>query len=148
MQAPPAFSMSVSRFGVWRGISLAALTVAVSAAAAWGWSHAGDRPLASLVFLVALPALWHAMRVHQPFHLRWDTQTWHLGVWAGHLSVAIDAGNCMLLRFKPEGRRKSQWLPVQRRGHEAAWHALRCTVYCARRPAEPLAPTLESEGRG
>jgi len=45
--------------------------------------------------------------------------------------VAIDAGSWMLLCFIPEGQRRPRWLPVQRIGHEAAWHALRCTVYCA-----------------
>ena len=147
MQAPPAFSMSVSRFGVWRGVGLAMSMVAVSAALAWGWSHASDQPLGSLLLLVALPALWYAVRKHQPFHLRWDAQTWHLGASTGRLSVAIDTGNWMLLRFKPEGEWKSRWLPVQQRGHEAAWHALCCTVYCARQPAEQLASTLEFEGR-
>jgi len=147
MQAPPAFSVSVVRFGVWRGICLAASLAAVSAALAWACSLWDTRPLATVVPMMVLPMVWRAMRAHQPFHLRWDTQAWHLGPIAGRLSVAVDAGGWMLLCFTPEGGRRSRWLPVQRRGLEVAWHALRCTVYCARLPAAPLSPTFESGAR-
>jgi hypothetical protein len=78
--------------------------------------------------------------------LRWDTRQWHLGPasttgdepHSGRLAVAIDLGAWMLLRFQPDGaagKRRSIWLPVQRRGLETQWHALRCAVYSAR-PAE------------
>jgi hypothetical protein len=102
------------------------------------------------LFAVSAIAVWlHAWRL-QPVSLRWDTQRWHVGVAssAGHepasgrLTVAVDAGAWMLLRFVPDRRtvwRSGLWLPVQRRGHEPAWHALRSTVYCARPVTLPAA---------
>jgi hypothetical protein len=38
----------------------------------------------------------------------------------------------MLLRFTPDAPARMTWLPVQRRGLEAQWHALRCAVYSPR----------------
>ena len=75
--------------------------------------------------------------------LRWDTAQWHLGPagtagdepHTGRLVVAIDLGGWMLLRFEHDLTRRWRritWLPVQRRGLESQWHALRCAVYCAR----------------
>ena len=44
--------------------------------------------------------------------------------------------------------RATRWLPVQRRGLEAHWHALRCAVYCARRPRRTApAPTQPADER-
>ena len=73
----------------------------------------------------------------------------------GDIEVALDLGGWMLLRFQahlppqpppqPQSRPWSQprrllaltdarstWLPVQRRGLESHWHALRCAVYSPR----------------
>jgi hypothetical protein len=53
----------------------------------------------------------------------------------GELQVAIDLGAWMLLHFVPDvGHRACSvsWLPVQRRGLESQWHALRCAVYSPR----------------
>ncbi len=90
--------------------------------------------------------LWRAgasLLRNAPLSLRWDSQRWHLGPlasagdepWPGSLAVALDLGPWLLLRFEHEAdlrRRRITWLPVQRRGLEAEWHALRCAVYCAR----------------
>ncbi|HEX3141329.1 MAG TPA: hypothetical protein VHQ87_14810 [Rhizobacter sp.] len=139
--------MIVRRFGVWRLAS--SLLVLAAAAAVGGWVYQvaessavlagatlGLLVLSSAVILIQAWSL-------QPTSLRWDTQRWHLGSAAsaghepssGHLTVAMDWGMWMLLRFVPDERAAWQpdsWLPVQRGGHEAAWHALRSTVYCAR----------------
>jgi hypothetical protein len=78
-----------------------------------------------------------------PVELHWDSRCWH---WrpaddpgarpaAGTLAVALDLGPWMLLRLdalEPSKAARRTWLPVQRRGLEAHWHALRCAVYCAR----------------
>jgi hypothetical protein len=75
--------------------------------------------------------------------LRWDTRCWHLrrpspgsgAATPGNLTIALDLGIWMLLRFNPDPAfrpRRTTWLPVQRHGVEADWHALRCAVYCAR----------------
>ena len=147
MRASPAFQITVRRFSVWR---LALLTLLVMPCAALGaWLASGDsasplapRLLAALVG-AGIVALAAPLLRRQAFSLRWDSQQWHLGPessvgqerWAGSLAVAIDLGGWMLLKFEPNAglaQRSTRWLPVQRRGLEAQWHALRCAVYCAR----------------
>jgi len=63
----------------------------------------------------------------------------------GTLEVAMDLGAFLLLRLVDE-RRRSAWLPVQRRGLEAQWHGLRCAVYAPPRLAAggPTARALPS----
>jgi hypothetical protein len=141
MRAAPAFQVSLQRFGVWRvGVGvLAALALAVML----GWLGSQQHPVGASVWaltvLGAAAALLPAwMALHQrPIDLRWDGQAWHLGDAAsdavpGELGVLLDLGAWMLLRFKPLPSGKIVWLPVQRRGLEAAWHALRCAVYASR----------------
>lgn len=94
-----------------------------------------------------MAAMYRAGLALKAFSLRWDTQQWHLGAastlgqepHAGRLMVALDLGAWMLLRLIPSAVSASSvrlpaggWLPVQKRGHETHWHALRCTVYSAR----------------
>ncbi|MEP7099817.1 MAG: hypothetical protein ABI781_04875 [Burkholderiales bacterium] len=149
MRAAPAFQVSLQRFGVWRGAVLLLATLGVAAVTAWlMWR---EPPLTSPGSLcVALAALGLAVfgaasaRV-QTADLRWDGRVWHLGLASGDpvggdLTVAIDLGPWMLLRFSPaapEARPRTTWLPAQRRGLELQWHALRCAVYSPRpAPAE------------
>ena len=143
MHSPPALRVSVVHFGVWRamcaGFGAAALITSLLWAAsidmaAWVWAW----PVAVAAGCAAL------MRPPAPFILRWDTQAWHLqpasGLSAtsvsGALQVTLDLGGWMLLRLAPAGGGGARWLPVQRLGHESAWHGLRSTVYCARSPGD------------
>jgi len=150
MHASPAFQMTVHRYGIWRVAAVLLVSSATAAMGAWlvhsrvtsvMWAALG------LLILASVAVLAHAWRL-QPVSLRWDSQRWHLGPssTAGHepetgrLVVAVDFGVWMLLRFIPDGAtvlHRGTWLPVQRRGHETAWHALRCTVYCARPASLP-----------
>ncbi len=154
MHASPSFQMTVRCFGVWRAASLLLVASAVLVVAAWAQRALEPRAIwvwASIAVLVlaSMAVLIQAWRL-QPTSLRWDTQRWHLGVpglagrepRSGHLEVSMDLGVWMLLRFRPADApvlHRGMWLPVQRLGHEAAWHALRCTVYCARPPSLPTA---------
>ena len=48
------------------------------------------------------------------------------------MTVAIDLGSFLLLSLVGADAgacRSGRWLPVQRRGLELQWHALRCAVY-------------------
>jgi len=54
--------------------------------------------------------------------------------------VAVDLGAFLLLRLV-EQRRTIVWLPVQRRGVESQWHALRCAAYSPL-PLAARAPTV------
>jgi len=137
--------MTVHRYGVWRAAVVFLVSSASAAVGAWlVHSHVMTVVWIALGLLISasVAVLVHTWRL-QPASLRWDSQRWHLGssATAGHepeagrLVVAMDFGAWMLLRFTPDSAtvlRRGTWLPVQRRGHEAAWHALRCTVYCAR----------------
>ncbi len=138
MRAAPAFQVSLHRFGVWRGAVGVLATLAIGAIAAWLITH--EQPIAMGVWglaalsLAAIAALLASTARTPPLDLRWDGRAWHLGSAIdapapGELSVAIDLGPWMLLRFAPAGRGRVRWLPVQRLGIESQWHALRCAVY-------------------
>lgn len=149
MHAPPPFQITVHRFGVWR-VACAALALAAWGATA-GWAlgamqvHPEWLALSLLALVTAsVGQLARSSRL-APTSLRWDGQLWHLGPGdakgqepqAGRLVVALDLGSWLLLRFVPEGAWRGRWVPVQRRGHELAWHGLRATVYCARPVPQP-----------
>ena len=147
MHASPPFQMTVRCFGVWRAVSLLLVLPSIASVGVWAPSALRLFTVWAVVALVLLTVssiavLLHAWRL-QPTSLRWDTQRWYLGAVpasgreprAGRLMISMDLGVWMLLRFVADDARVFQrgtWLPVQMRGHEAAWHALRCTVYCAR----------------
>ena len=150
MRASPAFQVTLRRFGVWSAAVAGLAASGALAAGGWWTARASSTDPVLIASLVVAGVLWVALalalaRVQQAT-LRWDGQHWHLGravasdaaALAGELGVAIDLGPWMLLRFRPlaPGRRRAPtWLPVQRRGLEAQWHALRCAVYSPRPPA-------------
>ena len=147
MRASPAFQISLHRFGVWRSAVLVLAAIGMSAIAAWLISREPPIDIAVLGLAVSsLVLVWLAASLASvpAVSLRWDGQLWHLGApgalpdaaVSGDLHVAIDLGPWMLLRFRPtsalERRARPTWLPVQRRGIEPQWHALRCSVYSPR----------------
>lgn len=120
---------------------------AMAACGGWfGWRN-DDLPtwsagLMGVSLLIALAGTVASLRRH-PVGLRCDSQSWYLcepsrraqEVGPAQLQVLIDAGPWLLLKFMPEGRPSwlsACWLPVQRRGMEDQWHALRCAVYSPR----------------
>ena len=150
MRAAPAFHVSLHRFGVWRA-AVIALAVVV-AAALTAWLMTGEAPVGmasgpgAAAVLTALVALTLSLLRTPPCDLRWDGSAWTLGRTGcepspGALLVAVDLGGWMLLRFIPAAPARAIWLPVQRLGLEAQWHALRCSVYSPR-PA-PAADATE-----
>ncbi len=139
MRASPALRVSLKRFGVWRG-AVALLTLLAGAVlVAWVWAmnpaqqhHRWSWLLATLLGALVLGiavSLWRT----RPFDLHWDGERWHLAegtdAQPGELAVALDLGPWLLLRFRTHPRGPTRWLPVQRRGLEAQWHALRCAVH-------------------
>jgi len=150
MRATPAFQLTIRHHGVWRAmVALLACCAAASLAAfvLQPGAPSTPPPIKSVLAVIAalgIAAASTALRRREPVSLRWDTQQWWLGPAStigeepssGRLIVALDFGAWMLLRFSHHtGRRRTSWLPVQRRGIETSWHALRCAVYCAR-PAD------------
>ena len=146
MRAAPAVVVDVKPSAHWRATLLVLAGAACASTAVWAWQRGG--PAAALVFAMvaalAVTVLRSAWRMPVQ-RLRWDGQGWWLAVAVpatetpGRLHVALDLGAWLLLRFQPApdaGARRARWLPLQRRGLEADWHALRCALYSPR-PAAP-----------
>ena len=160
MRTAPALQVSLTRFGTWRA-AVAVLTMLGTLTAA-GWL-VGREELAGVAKGVAMAVVaalvWGLGRslMRLPARrLSWDGQCWALldqvagdaEPAAGDISVAIDLGPWMLLRFRPITASpwwlsmRSTWLPVQRRGIEPQWHALRCAVYSPRAASAVEAPAV------
>jgi len=147
MRAAPAIQVSLRRFGAWRGAVCTLTALGLAALAAWTSQlelPAAAPWLLTVAFAVPLVlAIAVALTRIPATELRWDGRCWHLGAAsgepvAGELRVEIDLGPWMLLRFTPADpaeRPRRCWLPVQRAGLEAQWHALRCAVHAPRPPA-------------
>ncbi len=150
MRAAPPIGVKLRRFEAWKAavVLLGALGDIVLIA----WASIRPEPIRGIevaavaALLIASTGLLVALLRHAaPTELRWDGRAWHLGpasgaTTGGDIEVAIDLGAWLLLRFSagegPLGHRRGRvrWLPVQRRGLEPQWHALRCALY-APRPA-------------
>jgi hypothetical protein len=147
MRASPAFQVVLDRFGVWRWAVFGSALLGAGVMAAWLVLQAASLPAlilwpAAALATGVLASGLGAARV-LPVSLRWDGQCWHIGPpgsagnepIAGALCVLIDLGPWMLLRFEPVDStwcNRATWLPVQRRGLETQWHALRCAVHSPR----------------
>jgi hypothetical protein len=139
MRAPIALEARPSR--IWRGAVLALVGAMVAAVAAWCATVGDAVPLlvqgavVTAAAVAAVAALQLAMA--PPAALRWTGAVWELLPAAGGepvrgtASVAVDLGGWMLLRFSADGSGRASWLPVERRGDEAGWHALRSALYSA-----------------
>jgi hypothetical protein len=121
------------------------------------WAAARPGPFSAAVMVAILVysigLAWQTRRPRR-WRLEWDGSAWQLSGGAraadpapmsgpAQVSVALDFGDALLLRATtdtsgaavpphPFGRR-SVWLPLQRQGHAAQWHALRCALHSARR---------------
>ena len=142
MRESPVFEVRLHRFGAWRAAVAAVALAAVAALLAWAFATAAASPAGRDEFLVAsiagaltaatIVAALSLARVPSGVLSRRD------GAWSfapeggasrsGRLAVAIDWGSFLLLRLEPP-HGPTLWLPVQRRGLEHDWHALRCAVY-------------------
>ncbi len=143
--------MALSRFGVWHAAVWSLALAAAALVVGWAWasnSAQAHQPWAwSIAALLAAMALGlaYSLGTVAPFSLDWDGERWLLRrshaspsqAQSGDLTVAFDLGAWMLLRFAADapGHPATRWLPVQRAGLEAQWHALRCAVYARRAEA-------------
>ena len=161
MRAAPAIQVVLKQFSIWQAAIFCLALVAELSLAGW-WvgreaqvtahqtAYQAAYQLAALaVGATSLLLLAWSLARSRSVRLAWDGQGWTLecaalppgaAPTAGELSVAIDLGPWMLLRFRPTAA--ARWsaprcLPVQRRGIEAQWHGLRCAVYSPRvRPCQ------------
>jgi hypothetical protein len=150
MRASPPIEISLNRYGWWHAAVAALVGATAAAVSAWVLTAAGQRSgwqVAMVVACASIAILLAASTARtSPVALRWDGTTWRVTqgagatarVLEGALQVSLDLGPWMLLRFSAASRGHVPtvvWLPVQRRGLEASWHALRCAVH-ARAPGE------------
>ena len=137
MRAPTALEAHPSR--IWRSAVAAVLLVTAVSIAAW-CAGSGDVVSPWIRAGVALGAFalgsWVVrLLMAAPAGLRWTGAAWELlpphamEPVRGHATVTLDFGAWMLLRFVAEGSRRAVWLPAERRGRHAAWHALRTALY-------------------
>ncbi len=159
MQAASAVQVTIQRFGVWNAALGLICTTTATVAVAWLLTQHDELPGWSALLLIAsvLTGVLGAfdLRRCQPIVLRWDTQRWHLTdlsreeslVEISELRVVWDLGGWMLLRLRgaaPPRALRNGWIPVQRRGLESHWHALRCAVH-AQGAATAVPSTLDRQ---
>lgn len=153
MRAAPAVSLVVTTAPVWVWGLRGLLAATVLVLPLWA-SARGDFTSAAAAALFIAYAIWLAWRTRQPrrWCLAWDGQDWCLAPGAtnpvsasgqrGDMTVALDLGSALLLRFSPAEsrpsagpagwRRRPIWLPLHRDGLPMQWHALRCALYSPR----------------
>jgi hypothetical protein len=147
MRGAPPVEVRVRRQGSWRAFVVVLVALTAGSIGVWlAASEAGITlkvALALATIAVGLAALSTAAPLD--ITLRWTGATWVLrrqpasDEHVGSVTVALDLGNWMLLRFIGEPpRARAIWLPVQRRGLDGDWHALRCAVHAP--PALPQTP--------
>jgi hypothetical protein len=142
MRAAPPVQVTLTRFRIW-SVALWTLALAdLACLAAWASLRPNPLPVSwvAATAAIGLAALAVALSARaRPVRLRWDGQAWHLAAHdepadamrPGRLGISLDLGFWMLLRFAPAqgGFASAVWLPVQRRGLESQWHALRCGIF-------------------
>jgi hypothetical protein len=149
------FEVRLRRFAVWQTAVGVVAALAVAAVAAWAVAMFDAQSPAARAFVVGFATVLAAATIAAALSLarvQGGVLALREGAWtftpnvgplrSGALEVAIDFGAFLLLRLGTR-RRTSVWLPVQRRGLEAEWHALRCAVYSPP-PAAAGAPTASS----
>jgi hypothetical protein len=159
MRASVNFEVRLHRFELWRSVVAAVAVAALASLLGWAWltlaSRAGDAVALAFAATTVLTMATTAAAVSL-VRVRAGVLACRDGQWSfapdagpgrsGLLTVAIDWGSFLLLRIDSGGGAQL-WLPVQRRGIEREWHALRCAVYSPPRVAatSATAPVLPPE---
>lgn len=148
MRASPLIDIELSRSSAWLAFLVTVALVVMTVLAAWlalGLRQLVLSPIAAIgLAALTLGLLGSALRLSRPVggRLRWTGRRWELDDEdrdggrrrTGDVAVAIDLGHWLLLRFSPapDDEGTARWLPLERRGHEAEWHALRCALHSSR----------------
>jgi hypothetical protein len=152
------FELRVRRFGIWRAAVVMVAGAAIAAVTAWAVALFDSQPQSGRGLVMAIAAGLSLATIGLALSLaraEAGLLTCSEGMWAfvtdrgarrtGTIEVALDLGAFLLLRLV-ERRRTILWLPIQRRGVEAHWHALRCAVYSPPLVAgEPIGSALPAE---
>ncbi len=143
MRGAPPVEIRVRRQGPWRAFVVALVVLTSVSIGLWLASAEVGAAVKGVLAAATLALGAAALSTTAPFdlRLRWTGSSWALSPGgtpapqpvAGVLTVAIDLGRWMLLRFVDESpRTRTTWIPVQRAGIEGDWHALRCAVHAPR----------------
>jgi hypothetical protein len=147
MRDSSVFAVRLHRFEVWRSAVAVVALAAIATSLAWAFATAASNAEHSIVVVASIAAALTAATIAAAVSLArvpagvlscrddaWSFVADGGASRTGRLRVAIDCGPFLLLRLEPSSHR-SVWLPVQRRGLEHDWHALRCAVYSPPRNA-------------
>jgi len=143
MRGAPPVEIRVHRQGPWRAFVVALVILTAGSIALWLASAEAGTAFKAALVAATLGACAAALSTTAPFDLslRWTGSSWVLSrgdaptsePLAGTLTVPIDLGSWMLLRFVGEPAHvRTTWLPVRRGEVEGDWHALRCAVHAPR----------------
>ncbi|HEY2560332.1 MAG TPA: hypothetical protein VGI48_11535 [Caldimonas sp.] len=156
MRESLVFEVHLRRFWVWRSAVGAVAFAAVATVLAWGFATSAAHDDDSIAVVLAVATVLTLATVAVAVSLarvpagvlacrdgEWTFASEAGPSRSGPMVVAIDWGSFLLLRIDA-GLHARVWLPVQRRGLERDWHALRCAVYSApRRAGTPAQATAE-----
>ena len=91
------------------------------------------------VLMVVAIFLWRFWLGQEPRQLRWDGADWFLlepdggeviqAMLPGHVSVRLDLQRCLLVLWRGQSGRPTQWLWVDAKSDPLRWHLLRCALY-------------------
>jgi hypothetical protein len=133
----PAVRLVLHEDRSWRQARRAGGAVVVTGTLAWALMHAAaapwSGPAVALLSLVLAASVARLSGTAGQRELHWDGATWQLDERPCELHVALDLGAWLLLSVTPGGGRR-RWLALSRTDHPAAWHGLRCALYCPRPP--------------
>jgi hypothetical protein len=121
----------------WRALRTSLAGLCAGAVTAWLAEHlgAGGVMAAAVAATAAVPTLALAWRVTKaaPVTLRWDGQTWQADGQPVQLSLILDLGSALVLRWQHAGAGRPQWTLVAVADAGPAWHGLRTALHA--RPA-------------
>jgi len=155
MRETLSFEVRLRRFTLWRAAVAVLALAAIAAVSGWAWSTGSARDADGAAWASAIAialALATVVVARSLARVVAGVLAFRDGCWtfvtdsgrtvAGPLTVALDWGAFVLLRIDG-GARARLWLPVQRRGLEGDWHALRCALYAP--PRAERAPARLAE---
>ena len=149
MRQPPPVGVTCSGGGAWRIAQSTLAALAALVFVAWGVLLLDAAPAialaaAALGGAVAGGAVWRLSPPH-PVTLQWDGAVWSADGRPGGVTVMLDLGAWMLVRFRAQPGGPVHWLPLPDREVGAARHALRAALFS---PAAPARPAAGSPGQG
>lgn len=132
MRSAPPVAVDCRSHRGWEAAVWTVRMLAAGVAAAWVVRWLTAAPLVSVgVVLAACAAVEVGRRRARVPSVRvaWDGERWTWDERPGAVTVVLDLGSCMLLRFDPTDRGRSRWLAAQPVDGVAPVQALRAALF-------------------